>query len=169
MAEAVSVQGDRRAERHAATRQQILDAAWRLAHERGLGSWSLRDLAEAVGMRAPSLYGYFASKNAVFDAMFAQGYRELLAAADALEADRSGAGPVELLRASGPMFVDFCVAAPVSAPRSNTDNPVPASATSPGWPGRRQNSSRAATARRRVTPRCCSRSRNLSSLRAREP
>jgi AcrR family transcriptional regulator len=63
--------------RHAATRQEILDAAWRLARERGLGGWSLRDVAGAVGMRAPSLYGYFASKNAVFDAMFTDGYLQL--------------------------------------------------------------------------------------------
>jgi AcrR family transcriptional regulator len=103
---------DRRAERHATTRQAIVDAAWRLARERGLGSWSLRDLAGAVGMRAPSLYGYFASKNAVFDAMFAEGYRELLEGVDALEADRAEASPVELFRASGPLFFDFCVGDP---------------------------------------------------------
>jgi AcrR family transcriptional regulator len=46
---------DRRRARHAATKQDIVAAAWRLAHERGLGGWSLRDVAEAVGMRAPSL------------------------------------------------------------------------------------------------------------------
>jgi AcrR family transcriptional regulator len=112
MDETVTVRPDRRARRHEATRQEILDAAWRLARERGLGGWSLRDVAEAVGMRAPSLYGYFAGKNAVFDAMYAQGYRELLAAVDALETGRAGARPVELFRASGPMFFDFCVADP---------------------------------------------------------
>jgi AcrR family transcriptional regulator len=112
MVDAVTGRRDRRAERHASTRAEILDAAWRLARERGLGGWSLRDVAAAVGMRAPSLYGYFPAKNAVFDAMYAQGYRELLAVVDALEADRAGAGPVELLRASGPAFVDFCVADP---------------------------------------------------------
>src|SRR5437660_7759790 len=102
----VTARPDRRAERHAATRQAVLDAAWRLARERGLGSWSLRDVAAAVGMRAPSLYGYFASKNAVFDAMYAEGYRELRARIDALEADLPGVGPVELFRASGPLFFD---------------------------------------------------------------
>src|SRR5918911_319177 len=71
---------DRRAVRHAATKQEIVDAAWRLARERGLAGWSLRDVAEAVGMRAPSLYVYFASKNALYDAMYADGYRQLLAA-----------------------------------------------------------------------------------------
>jgi AcrR family transcriptional regulator len=112
MADAVTVRRDRRAERHASTRAEILDAAWQLARERGLGGWSLRDVAEAVGMRAPSLYGYFPSKNAVFDAMFAAGYRDLLAGVDALEAERADASPVELFAVSGPRFFDFCVSDP---------------------------------------------------------
>ena len=74
-----SARRDRRADRHAATTREILDAAWGLARERGLAGWALRDVAEAVGMRAPSLYGYFDSKNALYDAMFADGYAELLA------------------------------------------------------------------------------------------
>jgi AcrR family transcriptional regulator len=98
---------DRRASRHAATRGEIVAAAWRLAGERGLGGWSLRDVAAAVGMRPPSLYVYFDSKHAVFDAMFAEGYAELLARGQALTA--SPAPPVELLRASAWMFFDFCV------------------------------------------------------------
>lgn len=108
MAETVTACPDRRAQRHAATRQEILDAAWRLARERGLGGWSLRDVAEAVGMRAPSLYGYFASKNAVFDAMFAQGYAQLRERLDAL----GDGDPVELLRQGATAFVDFCVEEP---------------------------------------------------------
>jgi AcrR family transcriptional regulator len=31
-----------------------------------------------MGMRAPSLYSYFSSKNAIYDAMYAQGAREFL-------------------------------------------------------------------------------------------
>jgi AcrR family transcriptional regulator len=101
---------DRRADRHAATKGEILAAAWRLARERGLGGWSLRDLAGEVGMRPPSLYVYFDSKNAIFDAMFAQGYGALLALAD--EAAASSAPPVDQLRASAPLFFDFCVQDP---------------------------------------------------------
>jgi AcrR family transcriptional regulator len=70
---------DRRAERREATRAEILDAAWALAREHGLAGLSLRDVAKAVGMQPPSLYGYFASKAAIYDAMFADGYRQLLA------------------------------------------------------------------------------------------
>jgi AcrR family transcriptional regulator len=101
---------DRRADRHAATKGEIVAAAWRLARERGLGAWSLRDVAREVGMQAPSLYGYFASKNAVFDAMFADGYTELVSRVE--EAAASSASPVEKLRASAPLFFDFCVADP---------------------------------------------------------
>lgn len=69
---------DRRSERRAATIAEILDAAWDQARERGLAALTLRDVAGAVGMQPPSLYGYFASKAAIYDAMFADGYRQLL-------------------------------------------------------------------------------------------
>src|SRR4051795_3834847 len=93
---------DRRRVRHAATKQEILDAAWRLARERGLGGWALRDVAEAVGMRAPSLYVYFASKNALFDAMFAQGCGALLSRIEAatVEVRDTELEPADVLQAA---------------------------------------------------------------------
>lgn len=69
---------DRRSERRAATIAEILDAAWALARANGLAALTLRDVAKAVGMQPPSLYGYFDSKAAIYDAMFADGYRQLL-------------------------------------------------------------------------------------------
>jgi AcrR family transcriptional regulator len=69
---------DRRARRHSATRDEILAAAWELARSEGLAGISMRDLADRVGMRSPSLYTYFASKHAIYDAMFAQGWRAYL-------------------------------------------------------------------------------------------
>jgi AcrR family transcriptional regulator len=69
---------DRRTERRAATIAEILDAAWDLARTHGLAALTLRDVAKAVGMQPPSLYGYFTSKAAIYDAMFADGYRQLL-------------------------------------------------------------------------------------------
>jgi AcrR family transcriptional regulator len=68
---------DRKAERHAATRLEILEAAWALARTEGLAGVSLRDVAAAVGMRPPSLYSYFDSKHAIYEAMFKQGYEEM--------------------------------------------------------------------------------------------
>jgi AcrR family transcriptional regulator len=70
---------DRKAERREATKAEILDTAWDLVREQGLGGLNLRDLAARIGMRAPSLYEYFASKHAIYDAMFAQGYRQFAA------------------------------------------------------------------------------------------
>jgi AcrR family transcriptional regulator len=98
---------DRRTRRRAATRQEIIDAAWKLARERGLTGWSLRELAEAVDMRAPSLYGYFASKEQIYDAMYAQGYQELLAVVDATP--RTG-DSLSILRRAAHQFVAFAVA-----------------------------------------------------------
>lgn len=70
--------GDRRQQRREAKLAAILAEAWRLAHQDGLAAISLRDLADAVGLRQPSLYVYFDSKLALYDAMFADGYRQLL-------------------------------------------------------------------------------------------
>ena len=69
---------DRQTERREATRREILDAAWALAREQGLSQITLRQVADRVGMRAPSLYSHFASKNAIYDAMFAQAWTECL-------------------------------------------------------------------------------------------
>lgn len=49
-------------------------AAWDLSREQGLTGFSLRELGARVGMKAPSLFVYFDGKNALFDAMFAQGW-----------------------------------------------------------------------------------------------
>ena len=51
------------------TRQLILDAALDLFAEKGYFGTSLRDVATAVGVRESALYNYFASKDALFDAL----------------------------------------------------------------------------------------------------
>ena len=70
---------DRREARRAAKRASILAQAWGLARRDGLAGITLRDLADQVDLRQPSLYVYFASKNDLYDAMFADGYEQLLA------------------------------------------------------------------------------------------
>ena len=99
--------------RRAQTRREILEAAWELCREHGLAGLSLRELGERVGMRAPSLYSYFDSKDAIYDAMFAEGQRALrdryLQVTAAL-----GDVPVRgLLRSGARTFFEFCVADPV--------------------------------------------------------
>jgi AcrR family transcriptional regulator len=95
---------DRRAERRDATRAEILEAAWEQAREQGLAGVSLRDIAARIGMRPPSLYWYFASKHAIYDAMFAEGNRVLL---DRMAATTWPEEPRELLRTMARMFVQF--------------------------------------------------------------
>lgn len=69
---------DRRTERRQATIEEILQAAWGLARVHGLAGLSLRELAAEVGMRPQSLYTYFDSKHAIYDAMYAQGCRQFV-------------------------------------------------------------------------------------------
>ena len=70
---------DRRAARREAKIATIVHEAWVLSRAEGLTGISLRDLADRVGLRQPSLYAYFDSKLALYDAMFADGNRQLLA------------------------------------------------------------------------------------------
>lgn len=73
---------DRKMRRREATKAEVVAAAWLLAEETGVAGISLRDLAARVGVRAPSLYEYFPSKLAIYDAMFADGwsrFQELIA------------------------------------------------------------------------------------------
>ena len=72
---------DRRSERHEAIRREILDAAWDAAHETSIAGLTLRDIAARVGMQQPSLYSHFASKQAIYDAMFAQAWQAYLESA----------------------------------------------------------------------------------------
>ena len=97
---------DRRHLRHEQTRQEILRTAWQIARQDGLTALSLRALARAVGMEAQSLYTYFGSKHAVYDAMFAEGNRELL---DRLAGEAWPAQPRAALRQLGRTFVAFSV------------------------------------------------------------
>ena len=69
---------DRRTERHEAIRREILDAAWDAAHETSIAGLTLRDIATRVGMQQPSLYSHFASKQAIYDAMFQQAWQAFL-------------------------------------------------------------------------------------------
>ncbi|MGH7723466.1 MAG: TetR/AcrR family transcriptional regulator [Candidatus Dormibacteria bacterium] len=101
---------DRRAERYAATRREILDAAWELVRVGGLASLAMRDLGARVGMRAQSIYVYFTSKDAIYDAMFAESNVELLNRVTAIPATND---PVHRVRLISRVFLDFAVEDPV--------------------------------------------------------
>jgi AcrR family transcriptional regulator len=101
---------DTRAMRRDATRARILDAAWDLARRDGLAAITLREVARQVGMRAPSLYTYFPSKNAMYDAMYTEAARQL---AETLAGRPQSDDPREGLRGRMRLFTAFCVADPV--------------------------------------------------------
>ncbi len=101
---------DRRRERHEAKRSTIVDEAWKLARRDGLAAISLRDLAAQVDLRQPSLYAYFDSKLALYDAMFSDGNRQLLEMAASLpESD----DPVEALVVFFEAMIRFSTEDPV--------------------------------------------------------
>jgi AcrR family transcriptional regulator len=100
---------DRRHRRHEATRRELLDAAWKMVRADGLGALSLSALARAAGMEPQSLYNYFASKHAIYDAMFADANAELLAHLDQYP---PGADPIKALHWRSQSFAEFCVEDP---------------------------------------------------------
>ncbi|MGH3496240.1 MAG: TetR/AcrR family transcriptional regulator [Nocardioidaceae bacterium] len=100
---------DRQRERREATRTEILSAAWAIARDKGLADLTLRDVGARIGMRAPSLYSYFESKNAIYDAMFGQAWSGCLASFAELESTlpRSPRGRLKKIARA---FFDYAVA-----------------------------------------------------------
>ncbi|WP_446221454.1 TetR/AcrR family transcriptional regulator [Nocardia sp. IBHARD005] len=100
---------DRKTERREATRNEIVEAAWEVAREHGLAQLTLREVADRIGMRAPSLYSHFGSKNAIYDAMFGQAWGECeQVSIDALDA--APTDPRGLVRTMALTYFDFAVA-----------------------------------------------------------
>ncbi len=97
------------AQRREARIAEIVACAWKLAREHGMAGVSLRALAREVGIRQPSLYEYFDSKHALYDAMFADGNRELLERLDGLELP---ADPRVALKKVLHSFIDFALEDP---------------------------------------------------------
>jgi AcrR family transcriptional regulator len=98
----------REARRHSA-HEAIIDAAWSLVIEEGLAGLSLRDLAGRAGITAPTVYSYFDSKNAIYDAMFGRTATEFeVKMAEPYECD----DPRELLVAIANRFSLFCTSSP---------------------------------------------------------
>ena len=102
---------DRKTERRSATRREIIDAAWQVAREKGLAQVTLRDVAALVGMRAPSLYTHFASKNAIYDAMFGDAWSQFLEYERAAEPGEPTAARAAM-RYYARVFFDFAVEFP---------------------------------------------------------
>jgi AcrR family transcriptional regulator len=96
-------------ERRVATRLEILDAAWAIAREKGLSDLTLREVGSRVGLRGPSLYSYFDSKKAIYDAMFGQAWSQCLAGFDELDSTLPRS-PRAALKTVARAFFDFAAA-----------------------------------------------------------
>jgi AcrR family transcriptional regulator len=69
---------DRRQRRRQETIEEVLDIAAEIMAEQGVAGLSVGEVARRMGIRPPSLYVYFPSKHALYDALFARGARLVL-------------------------------------------------------------------------------------------
>jgi AcrR family transcriptional regulator len=111
-----TVAPDRRQRRRQETIEQVLDIAVEVMAEQGVAGLTLGEVARRMGIRPPSLYGYFDGKNALYDALFERGWRDLLATMRAVEAASDGRDLVADLLASESAFVRWAVEHPAYAP-----------------------------------------------------
>ena len=97
-----AVDSERRTPRGAKTAERILDAAEDLFAERGYDATTLRDVAAAVGVRNPSLYNHFSSKEALYSAVLERGIRPVFEAltrwVEGADAADQGALALEMTR-----------------------------------------------------------------------
>lgn len=99
---------DRRALRRQETIEEILDIAVDVMSEFGVNGLTLAEVARRLGVQTPSLYKYFPSLNAVYDALFRRGAienRDVLRAA--MATGRPGLDALTVgLEASGRWILD---------------------------------------------------------------
>lgn len=91
--------------RRRASRAALVAVAWELAREDSLGALSLRELARRAGITTPTVYAYFESKNAIFDAMFGEAAQSF---ADSKAETVDTGDAHQNLAADAMHFVDFC-------------------------------------------------------------
>jgi AcrR family transcriptional regulator len=97
--------GNRRERFRTMMRADILTAALGIVRESGIKGLTMRALAQAVGVTAPTLYEYFPGKEQVLDALFMEGTERLRALFhDAIESIPPGAAQ---LRAVGHAYRRF--------------------------------------------------------------
>lgn len=115
MPTAAAPRADRRHLRRAETIEQIVSVAIEVMGEQGAAGLSLGEVARRIGVRPPSLYVYFGSKNAVYDAVFARGWREVGAVMDRLGEPREGDDLAAYALTLAQAFVRWVMQNPVQA------------------------------------------------------
>src|SRR3954447_7405274 len=104
---------DRRARRRQESLEEILDLAAEIMTEQGVAGLSVGEIARRMGIRPPSLYVYFPSKNALYDALFARGAELLVATMEGHAAQADESAPLaDQLLAAARRFIEWCVAHP---------------------------------------------------------
>jgi AcrR family transcriptional regulator len=107
------LQPDRRTRRRQETIEEVLDIAAAIMVEQGVAGLSIGEIARRMGIRPPSLYGYFPSKHALYDALFARGAREVLATMEALTSSLpTDASLEQRLQTVGTAFVRWSIEHP---------------------------------------------------------
>ncbi|MEV6416532.1 TetR/AcrR family transcriptional regulator [Kribbella sp. NPDC051718] len=98
---------DRRSRRRQQTIDEILDVSVALMETEGVAALSLSAVARRLGMQPPSLYQYFPSKLAIYDALFQRGAEQIR---DVQRAARDTAEPADQLNAAMTAFSRWCMA-----------------------------------------------------------
>ena len=97
--------------RRARVEREILDAAWDVMAREGVAALSVREVARAVGLRQQSLTYYFPTKQALLDALFADGFTNLRQRFDLLP---PAAEPVDGVVDIACTFVEHMAARPAA-------------------------------------------------------
>src|SRR6476469_1040818 len=92
---------------HGDLRRALIDAGLELLESRDAEALSLREVARSVGVSATAVYRHFPDKNALLDALAAEGLGRL-AAAQHKAADASGGGEAGFA-ATGAAYVRFAL------------------------------------------------------------
>lgn len=102
----------RRQRRRQETIEEVLGTATAIMAEQGVAGLSTGEIARRMGIRPPSLYGYFPSKHALYDALFARGASSLLAAmSEEIAAPIAGSATLtEVMLRGGEAFVRWSLA-----------------------------------------------------------
>jgi AcrR family transcriptional regulator len=121
--------GTRVERRRAAVREEALRHAEEVMAEEGVGALTVSEVARRMGIRGPSLYKYFPSRHALYDALFARGLAGQQAATRAA-VDGHPRG-VPRIRAAGTSIAVWAVTHPALA-QLLFWRPVPGFEPSPG-------------------------------------
>jgi AcrR family transcriptional regulator len=96
---------DWREARRRSARGAIVEAAWEVVRSDGLAGLSLRELAKRAGITTPTVYSYFPSKNAIYDAMFGQAATRF---AELMSEPYASQQPPAILADGVRRFLEFC-------------------------------------------------------------